>query len=45
MATEIVLSSTKNEYMGSSAALREAIPVMELLKEMREMKCPCMIAP
>jgi hypothetical protein len=40
MATEIALSSTESEYAGGSAALREAIPVMELLMEMKEMKVP-----
>jgi hypothetical protein len=40
MATEIVLSSTESEYAGASAALWEAILVMELLKEMKEMKVP-----
>jgi hypothetical protein len=40
MATKIVLSSTESKYTGASAALREAIPVMELVKEMREMKVP-----
>jgi hypothetical protein len=40
MATEIALSSTESEYAGASAALREAIPVMELLKEMKIMKVP-----
>ena len=33
---EIALSSTESEYTGLSYALREAIPIMELLKEMRE---------
>ena len=33
---EISLSSTKSEYNGLSYALRDAIPVMELLKEMKE---------
>jgi hypothetical protein len=36
MATEIALSSTESEYTGASAALWEAIPVMELLKEMKK---------
>ena len=31
---EIALSSTESEYTGLSYALREAIPIMELLKEM-----------
>jgi hypothetical protein len=38
MATEIVLLSTESKYTGASAALREAIPVMELLKEVKEMQ-------
>ena len=33
---EIALSSTESEYTGLSYALREAIPIMELLKEMRD---------
>ena len=32
---EIALSSTESEYTGLSYALREAIPMMELLKEMK----------
>lgn len=32
---EITLSSTESEYTGLSYALREAIPIMELLKEIR----------
>jgi hypothetical protein len=40
MATVIMLSSTESEYMGASAALREVIPVMELLKEMKKMNVP-----
>lgn len=32
---EITLSSTESEYVGLSYALREAIPIMELLKEMK----------
>ena len=35
LQTEIALSSTESEYTGLSYALREAIPIMELLKEMR----------
>jgi hypothetical protein len=38
MATKIVLSSTESKYTGASAAVREAIRVMELLKEMKELK-------
>jgi hypothetical protein len=40
MATKIALSSTESEYTGASTALREAIPVMELLKEMKAKKVP-----
>ena len=32
--TEVALSTTEAEYTGLSYALREAIPLMELLKEM-----------
>ena len=35
MQTEIKLSSTKSEYKGLSYTLREAIPMIELLKEMK----------
>ena len=35
LQTEIALSSTESEYTGLSYALQEAIPLMELLKEMR----------
>ena len=38
MQGEIALSSTESEYTGLSYALREAIPIMELLKEMRRRK-------
>jgi Reverse transcriptase (RNA-dependent DNA polymerase) len=38
MATEIAMSSTESEYTGASYALREAIPIMNLLKEMQSMK-------
>ena len=34
LQTEIALSSTESEYTGLSYALREVIPIMELLKEM-----------
>jgi hypothetical protein len=40
MATKIVLSSTESEHTGASAALREVIPIMELLQVMKEMKVP-----
>ena len=35
LQTEIALSSTESEYTGLSYALRETIPIMELLKEMK----------
>ena len=35
LQTEIALSSTESEYTGLSYALQEAIPIMELLKEMK----------
>ena len=35
LQTEIALSSTESEYTGLSYALRDAIPIMELLKEMK----------
>lgn len=34
LQTEIALSSTESEHTGLSCALREAMPIMELLKEM-----------
>ena len=37
LQTEIALSSTEAEYIGLSRALRETIPIMELLKEMRSL--------
>jgi hypothetical protein len=40
LQTEIALSSTESEYTGLSYALRDAIPVMELLKELRKMNFP-----
>ena len=40
MQTEIALSSTESKYMGLSYALREAIPIMNLLKEMQKHKFP-----
>ena len=36
LQTEIALSTTEAEYTGVSYALREAIPLMELLKEKKE---------
>ena len=35
LQTEIALSTTESEYTGLSYALRDAIPIMELLKEMK----------
>jgi hypothetical protein len=40
LQTEVALSSTESEYTGLSYALREAIPVMEILKEMKIRKFP-----
>jgi hypothetical protein len=36
MAMEIALSSMESEYTGASYTLREAIPIMNILKEMKE---------
>ena len=36
LQTEIALSSTESEYTGISYALREVIPIIELLKEMKK---------
>ena len=36
LQTEIALSLTESEYTGLSYALREAIPIMQLLKEMKD---------
>ncbi len=40
LQTEVALSSTKSEYTGLSYALRDAIPVMELLKEIKKRGYP-----
>jgi hypothetical protein len=40
LQTEIALSSTESEYTGLSYALREAIPIMELLNEMHKRGFP-----
>ena len=40
MQTEIALSSTESGYTGMSYGLREAIPIIEILKEMKEMQFP-----
>ena len=37
LQTEIALSSTESEYTGLSYALRDAIPLMNLLKEMHQL--------
>ena len=37
---EVALSSTESEYTGLSYALREAIPIMNLFKEMIKMGMP-----
>ena len=34
------MSSTESEYCGLSYALRDAIPIIELLKEMKQLKFP-----
>ena len=40
LQTEICLSSTESEYTGLSYALREAIPIMQTLREMRKKGFP-----
>ena len=40
LQTEIAPSSTESEYTGLSYALREAIPIMEILKEMKTRNFP-----
>jgi hypothetical protein len=40
MATEIAMSSTESEYTGASYALREAIPIMDMLEEMKAHRVP-----
>ena len=40
LQTEIALSSTESEYTGVSYALRDTIPMMELLKEMKSFSFP-----
>jgi hypothetical protein len=40
LQTEIALSSTESEYTGLSYALRDTIPIMQLLKEMKEVGFP-----
>jgi Reverse transcriptase (RNA-dependent DNA polymerase) len=40
MATEIAMSSTESEYTGASYALREAIPIMDMLEEMKKHRVP-----
>ena len=40
LQTEVCLSTTESEYTGLSYALREAIPIMRLLDEMKERGVP-----
>ena len=40
MQTDIALSTTEAEFTGLSSSLRETIPIIRLLKEMREKKFP-----
>ena len=40
LQTEITMSSTESEYTGLSYALRDAIPLMSILKEMKQLKFP-----
>jgi hypothetical protein len=40
LQTKIALSSTESEYTGLSYALRDAIPIIELLKEMKKQGFP-----
>jgi len=40
LQTEVALSSTESEYTGLSYALRDAIPIMNLFKEMIEVGMP-----
>ena len=37
LQTEIALSSTESEYTGMSYTLREAIPIMNMLREMKKL--------
>jgi hypothetical protein len=40
LQTEIALSSMESKYTGLSYSLRDALPVMEFLKEMKKLKFP-----
>ena len=40
LQSEIALSSTESEYIGISHGLRDAIPIMEILKEMKLLRFP-----
>ena len=40
LQAEIAMSSTESQYMGTSYALRDAIPIMDLLKEMQKVGFP-----
>ena len=43
--TEIALSTTEAEYVGLSQALREAIPLMNLIKEIEAKKIKVNLGP
>lgn len=43
LQTECALSTTEAEYTGLSYSLRDAIPIMELLKEMKEEGIPVVV--
>ena len=40
MQGEISMSSCESEYIGLSYALRDTIPIMEILKEMKQLRFP-----
>jgi hypothetical protein len=40
MQSQVALSTTEAEYIAMSMALRDVIPVMNLIKEMREQNIP-----
>jgi len=45
MQSEIALSSTESEYLAISAATREVLPIIELLREMEKHKCGFVFSP
>jgi hypothetical protein len=45
LQTEISLSTTESEYVALSMALRDCIPLLELLKEMKRLQYPIIHAP